>query len=215
MEARQEYKRFPAPVGPPAEGIRGRLSRTGRRLALPLALLATASLASGTVPALARNCADTVAAAFVYHDQPDLPATLHSLQRGKWALVKHRQLGSGAWACLGPDKQQDLSIRAIPDDRGLARTIESNVPSYTQVDRLGTLPQERGDGLYVYRLVGPIIDHDLVSGDGPLDWIRVHVLAQKLPPQLRQVTRSRSILFLVHLDKNGKVDRFGFEGKPD
>lgn len=72
---------------------------------------------------------------------------------------------------------------------------------------LGLLATGNGTFIYVSRYVGT---HDLGSGTVPLELLLCNVLRQPARPQLQEISRTESILLLVHLDQLGKVDRFGF-----
>jgi len=172
--------------------------------------IAVAGLAAATAVAPRHHdCADLVAGAFVNQHRPDLEATATGVVRGRLVIVQDKQLGSGAWACLAPDKQQELTAAGIRDDASLSATARTARREYDQADRLGSLPQANGAQVYVYRLSRPMRTHDLVSGTGPGEWIRA-VLRQPSRSQLEEISRTDSILLLVRLDQLGKVDRFGF-----
>ncbi len=168
--------------------------------------LAVAGLAAATVVAPRHHdCADLVAGAFVHQHTPDFEA---GVLRGRLIIVQDMQLGSGAWACLAPDKQHELTVVGIRNDASLSAAVRTNRRDYDQADRLGSLPQANGAKIYVYRLSRPVRTHDLVSGTGPGEWIR-RVLRQPSRPQLEEISHTDSILLLVRLDQLGKVDRFG------
>ena len=172
--------------------------------------IAVAGLAAATaVGPRHDDCADLVAGAFVHQHRPDLEATAAGVLRGRLAIVRDMQLGSGAWVCLSPDKQQELTAAGIRDDASLSAAVRASRRDYDQADRLGSLPQANGKYVYVYRLSRPMRTNDLVSGTGPDEWIRA-LLRQPSRPQLEEISRTDSILLLVRRDRFGKVDRFGF-----
>lgn len=172
--------------------------------------IAFVGLAAATIIAPRHHdCADLVAGAFVHHHRLDLEATAAGLVRGRLVIVQDMQLGSGAWACLAADKQEELTAAGARDDASLAAAVRTTRHDYDQADRLGSLPQAKGAQVYVYRLSRPMRTHDIVSGSGPGEWIR-SVLKQPSRPQLEEISRTDGILLLVRLDQLGKVDRFGF-----
>jgi len=194
------------------------LMEAGWKRTVGIVVLAAAVgvLAAAGAPRPTANCADTVAAAFAYHETVDPGASWSAILHGRWNLVKQRRLGSGAWACMAPLTRQELAARfdVAGDDR-LARVIHTQVPAYTEVHRLGDLPQPGGDRTYVYALSLAVTTHVLVTDDGLLDRVRDHFVGERPLAHLKEVVGSRSALLLVHLDENGRVDRFGFVGDTD
>lgn len=182
-----------------------------RALLLPSLAIAVAGLAAATVVSQRHHdCADVVASAFVHQHRPDLEATAAGVLRGRLVIVQDMQLGSGAWACLAADKQQELTAAGIRNDGSLWAAVRTNRRDYDKADRLGSLPQANGANIYVYRLSRHVRTHDLVSGAGPGEWMLRTVLRQPSRPRLEEMSRTDSILLLVRLDELGRVDRFGF-----
>ena len=83
------------------------------------------------------------------------------------------------------------------DDR-LERVIQTQVPAYTEVHRLGDLPQPGDDRTYVYALSRPVTTHVLLTDDGLLDRVRDHFVGERPLAHLKEVAASRTVLLLVH-----------------
>jgi hypothetical protein len=132
---------------------------------------------------------------------------------GRLAVVRNRHFGSGGWLCLSSDKQDELSAAGIQDDAALSAAARSNQRVYDRSDRIGPLPQADGRSTYVYRLSRVVATHDLVSDPGAAEWVEHHLLRHPQRPQLERVDRTESVVLLVRLDWQGKVDRFGFVGQ--
>ena len=165
----------------------------------------------------AEDCADTTARAFVYRYSMNTAATATAVKSGQPALVRKRQLGTGAWACLAVDKQHELAASGIDDDESLSRAVVAERRDYERADLLGTLPQVSHPPVRVYRLSRTVLTHELTTEPELPHWSREHMpdwLKHHLPgqssPRLEAVKRTESILLLVGLDARGKVDRFGF-----
>jgi hypothetical protein len=159
-----------------------------------------------------RDCADVVAGAFVHQHRHDIRATAAGVLRGRMVIEQDTQLGSGAWACLAADKQDELDAAGISNNASLSASVLTHRRDYDQADRLGSLPQANGTSTYVYRLSRPVRTHDLVMATGPAEWVRRIVFGRPSRPQLEEISRTDSVLLLVRLDQLGKVDRFGFIG---
>lgn len=187
------------------------MRHTGIR-AMTLAAAVAALAGATAVAPRHHDCADVVAEAFVHQRRPDLETAPEAVLHGRLVIVRDTGLGSGAWACLATDKQDELSAAGIRNDASLSVTVQSTRHDYTKADRLGSLPQANGTYIYVYRLSRPSRTHDLVSPTGPREWLLRHVLRQPVAPQLQEISRTESVLLFVRLDKLGKVDRFGFDG---
>ena len=155
------------------------------------------------------DCADTVAHAFVFQHTVDVEATLSGVLHRHRAVVQRRQLGVGAWHCLAPDKQRELSVAGIEDEKSLHAKIHSTGHAYDRADRLGLLPQVSEPPLHVYALNRTVRTHELTTPsfvDGFSDWLQG--ISQR--PQLQAVERSQAVLLFIRVDTRGKVDKFGF-----
>lgn len=187
-----------------------------RRLLL-VTLLILATLTGGAAfVTRGQDCADTAAGAFVYRYSLNTTATAATLLSGHPALVQQRQLGTGAWACLAVDKQNELTAAGIHDDASLSRAVLAARHDYERADLLGTLPHVSHSPVRVYRLSRTVVTHELTTEPQLPDWSRKHLpdwVKQDLPgrssPRLEAVNRTESILLLVRLDAQGKVERFG------
>lgn len=182
-------------------------------------LLVLATLTGGAAfMARGQDCADTAAGAFVYRYSLNTAATATALFSGHPALVQQRQLGTGAWACLAVDKQNELSaVTGIHDDASLSRAVVVARRDYERADLLGTLPHVSHSPVRVYRLSRTLLTHELTTEPELPDWSREympdwlkHYLPGRSSPRLGAVKRTESILLLVRLDAQGKVERFGF-----
>lgn len=190
-----------------------------RRLFL-VTLLILATLAGGAAfVTRGQDCADTVAGAFVHRYSPNTQATATALLSGHPALVQQRQLGTGAWACLAVDKQQELANgpNDIYDDASLSRAVVRDRRVYERADLLGTLPHVNSSPVRVYRLSRTVLTHELTTEPELPDWLREylpdwvkHYLSGRSSARLEAVNRTESILLLVGLDAQGKVNQFSF-----
>jgi len=72
------------------------------------------------------DCADLLAGAFVHQHRSDLMATAAGVMRGRLVIAQDMQLGSGARACLAPDKQHELTAAGIRDDASLSAAARTN-----------------------------------------------------------------------------------------
>ena len=189
-----------------------------RRLFL-VTLLILATLTGGAAfVTRGQDCGDTVAGAFVYRYSLNTAATATAVKSGRPALVQRRQLGTGAWACLAVDKQNELAARfSIHDDTSLSRAVVAARRDHERADLLGTLPHVSHSPVRVYRLSRTVLTHELTtepqlphwSGEHLPDWVK-HYLPGRSSPRLEAVSRTESILLLVRLDAQGKVNRFDF-----
>jgi hypothetical protein len=159
------------------------------------------------------DCADLVAGAFVYQEEIDIWATVMGVLGGRLAVVRHRHFGSGGWRCLSPDKRDELSAGGIEDDAALSAAARSERKVFDRSDRIGLLTQADGQPIYVYRMSRTVTTHDLVSDPGPSEWVEHHILGHPQRPRLAQVDHTESVLLLVRLDGQGKVDKFGFPAR--
>jgi hypothetical protein len=156
------------------------------------------------------DCADLVAGAFVYQEDIDIGATVTGVSGGRLAIVRNRHFGSGGWRCLSSDKQDELSAGGIESDAALSAAARSNRKVFDRSDRIGLLSQADGRPIYVYRMSRIVTTHDLVSDPGPAEWVDHHILGHRQRARLAQVDHTESVLLLVRLDRQGKVDKFGF-----
>lgn len=181
-------------------------------------LLVLATLTGGAAfMARGQDCADTAAGAFVYRYSLHTEATAATLFSGHPTLVQERQLGTGAWACLAVDKQNELAAAGIHDDASLSRAVVADRRDYERADLLGSLPHVSHSPVRVYRLSRTVLTHELTTEPELPDWSRKYLpdwLKRYIPgrssPRLEAVNRTQSILLLVRLDTEGKVHRFGF-----
>ncbi len=180
---------------------------------MSLAMVLAGLVSPSVVQSGRHDCADVFAGAVVHQHRPDLQATAAGVLRGRLVIEQDTQLGSGAWACLAADKQDELDAAGISNDASLSASVRAYLRhDYDQADRLGLLPQANGTSVYVYRLSRPVRTHDLVTATGPSEWVRRYVLGRPSRPHLEEISRTEGILLLVRLDQLGKVDRFGFSG---
>jgi hypothetical protein len=156
------------------------------------------------------DCADLVAGAFVYQEEIDIRATFMGVLGGRLAVVRNRHFGSGGWRCLSPDKQDELGAGGIENDAALSAAARSDRKVFDRSDRIGLLSQADGQPIYVYRMSRTVTTHDLVSDPGPAEWVEHHILGHPQRPQLVKVDHTESVLLLVRLGGQGKVDKFGF-----
>src|SRR5262249_13231876 len=105
----------------------------------------------------------------------------------------------------------------IHDDASLSRRVKKFRYDYQRADLLGTLPQVTGSQVRVYRLSRTVVTHELTTKPELPDWSREylpdwvkHYLPGRSSPRLDAVKRTESILLLVGLDAQGKVNRFDF-----
>ena len=181
-------------------------------------LLILATLAGATaLVTRGHDCADTTAGAFVYRNSLNAGATATALFSGHPALVQQHQLGTGVWACLAIEKQSELTVAGIHDDASLSRAVVVDRRDYQRADFLGTMPQVGHSPIRVYRLSRTVLTHELTTEPELPDWSRnylpnwvKHHLPGRSSARLEAVKRTESILLLVRLDDQGKVDRFGF-----
>jgi hypothetical protein len=177
---------------------------------MSLAMVLAGLVSPSVVQSGRHDCADVFAGALVHQHRPDLQATATGVLRGRLVIEQDGQLGSGAWACLTADKQDELDAAGISNDALLSASLRACLRyDYDRADRLGSLPQANGSFVHVYRLSRPVRTHDLVMATGPAEWVRRNVLGRPSRPQLEEIRRTDSILILIRLDQLGKVDRFG------
>ena len=94
--------------------------------AMSLAIAVAGLAAAIAVAPRHHDCADLLAGAFVHQHRSDLMATAAGVMRGRLVIAQDMQLGSGAWACLAPDKQHELTAAGIRDDASLSAAARTN-----------------------------------------------------------------------------------------